>query len=988
MASSNDILGKTYTCVTLAGKSNYQVWAYTMREHLTTCELVKFIENQDVKPEDAKQEQRAKSMILSTLAPDEISKITHCKSTFAIWAHFHETYGKKTANAKLELMSELTNQRCASADQVEPMLNKVLAIKGKLEGLKVKLDDTMTMSVIKNALPNEGFELFLESWALLDADDQTLSRFLGRVQVRAKELVARGETVSAFVATGGPAFWSVNRDKQRTNGRTANSHPNWKAGSKMAGAKHQTVAQSGDSSKNTSSRGNSSAQQGPFRQSEGQAQQQALAGQQLVCNYCKKIGHWKSECHKLKRRMGYAQADKGSAGVSNSQRDAEPRTSLPGVLRAPGHSGSASVAIERTEFDRVSFMAEHTGTKLEATDWIVDSGCSSHMTFHLDWLDDYKIFDNKVDIRIGDNSRLQAKGSGTLHTDFGNIKEVLYVPGIASNLLSISTACDRGAKFIIDGDALVAYIGDREIIRAPRRGGTYVANINVRGIGQAMEATSMEMLHAKLGHLPLPLIRKMVKEELVEGLRLVDTLNPDCIDCKINKCRRVWHPERTTPKMEKPGQSMHFDLIGPVNLAGLGGERFILVGVDEVSGFRFVSCLVSKSETPELIQLIVNTIEAQTGNRPLYITSDNGSEFVNARLSGYLQRLGIQHVVSAPYVPQQNGRAERENYTLLNETRCIINSAKVDKVLWPFAVMTATYIHNRCISTTRSVTPFELWFGRKPNLSNLRRFGQHAIVLKPDRIRGKLDEKGELMLFVSYTELHNTYLFYDLVTKKIVKSCDATFLNSFGQLLSTEVDVSVKGRVPDMSPNCVTLSNVTDAAVNESIQDSDSSRGVGTIVGDNNVSSESTACDLLKSGSDNDSMDQSGKADTDVTLVPNISVPPNTSTPLHKNFEPRALRNQPKRDYKSLATGRWNLNDEHIAKIANVTEDTAPRMYNDIASRDDSEEWYAAMESEMNSIIENDVYSLVPKPNANIIGCRWVFSRKQMSDGSVQPKPD
>lgn len=103
------------------------------------------------------------------------------------------------------------------------------------------------------------------------------------------------------------------------------------------------------------------------------------------------------------------------------------------------------------------------------------------------------------------------------------------------------------------------------------------------------------------------------------------------------------------------GQSLHLDIVGQIKPASVGGSRFILTCRDEFSKFRMTKSLKVKSETPEAIKLMINQSEMQTGNSALRITTDNGSEFKSQRLTIFLQQKGIQHVLSTPYVPQQNG---------------------------------------------------------------------------------------------------------------------------------------------------------------------------------------------------------------------------------------------------------------------------------------------------------------------------------------------
>lgn len=316
---------------------------------------------------------------------------------------------------------------------------------------------------------------------------------------------------------------------------------------------------------------------------------------------------------------------------------------------------------------------------------------------------------------------------------------------------------------------------------AKERGGTYVFEIPILPfVETAMAATTLEQWHERLNHLPKSLVMKMVDGGAVDGLKIISKINDDCLDCHLNKCKRPSHQKRITAKATKAGQSLHFDILGPINPLGLSNQKFVLVCRDEMSSFRMTSSLKSKGQTPEQVKLIINRAELETGNPVLKITSDNGTEFTSERLSIFLEHKGILHVLSAPYTPQQNGTAEREVQNVLCQSSVILNRAKLPQTLWPEAVATSTYVANRCISKLRPHTPYELWFGKRPNVGNLHVFGQQAAVLIPDSKRSKFDTRGKLMIFVGYTDNHQTFKFFDPVSKQIIISCDCSFLNKIG----------------------------------------------------------------------------------------------------------------------------------------------------------------------------------------------------------------
>ncbi|KAK8553907.1 hypothetical protein V6N12_030886 [Hibiscus sabdariffa] len=62
-----------------------------------------------------------------------------------------------------------------------------------------------------------------------------------------------------------------------------------------------------------------------------------------------------------------------------------------------------------------------------------------------------------------------------------------------------------------------------------------------------------------------------------------------------------------------------------------------------------------------------------------------------------------------------------------------------------------------------------------------------------------------------------------------------------------------------------------------------------------------------------------------------------------------------------------------------------PKTYQEAVASPDSEKWLEAMRSEMDSMSENQVWTLVEPPEGiKPIGCKWVFKKKTDMDGNVQ----
>ena len=89
--------------------------------------------------------------------------------------------------------------------------------------------------------------------------------------------------------------------------------------------------------------------------------------------------------------------------------------------------------------------------------WLIDSGASRHITGFKEALFDMVEKDTNPEIILGDNSTYLVKGTGTvtLHLSQGQVlclQDVLYVPNLKKNLVSISAMEDKGFNVaFIDG---------------------------------------------------------------------------------------------------------------------------------------------------------------------------------------------------------------------------------------------------------------------------------------------------------------------------------------------------------------------------------------------------------------------------------------------------------------------------------------------------------------------------------------------------------
>ena len=95
----------------------------------------------------------------------------------------------------------------------------------------------------------------------------------------------------------------------------------------------------------------------------------------------------------------------------------------------------------------------------------------------------------------------------------------------------------------------------------------------------------------------------------------------------------------------------------------------------------------------------------------------------------YLQEHGIEHQTSMPYSPQQNGRAEHFQQTIINKVESMRHTVGLSVGFWKHAVRTAVHVYNvTLISKAKFLTLKEMWSGSKLDISHLHIFSCAAYI--------------------------------------------------------------------------------------------------------------------------------------------------------------------------------------------------------------------------------------------------------------------
>jgi hypothetical protein len=118
----------------------------------------------------------------------------------------------------------------------------------------------------------------------------------------------------------------------------------------------------------------------------------------------------------------------------------------------------------------------------------------------------------------------------------------------------------------------------------------------------------------------------------------------------------------------------------------------------------------------------------------------------------YMKEHGIVHQKSTPQTPEQNGVSEHLNLTIMDRVRTILIESQLPLSLWAKAVEYAVYTKN-CSPTAalKNKTPYKVFWGTKPDISNLRVFGSQCYVHNDSPTRQKLDVRAFPAIFIGYS---------------------------------------------------------------------------------------------------------------------------------------------------------------------------------------------------------------------------------------------
>ena len=750
------------------------------------------------------------------------------------------------------------------------------------------------------------------------------------------------------------------------------------------------------------------------------------AATQKICTFpaCpRRVGHIESECFakhpekkkewETKRKGKGKGKGKAKAMSASAQSDSDDDSK-------DGRNCYSAIVLDATVFDKAA--------GLSSSSWIVDSGASVHLCNSADWFTSISPCKPQR-ISVANKETLTATRSGTVKFRIKAVdtfvtvsfKGVLFVPGIRVNLLSVPTM-DKAGLTVAFGGGLCSIRNPRgELIGSTALcGRTSLYRLSVKPVSglvqspsaalaidsedvplshlvafantQGSRPVSWAVLHARLGHLHAAGMKQLLANKMADGLVVSSTVpQPDlsmCRGCIQGKSHRTSFPSsdrRSTRRLELA----HSDVAGPFSEKTPGGFRYFVTFIDDCTRLHEVYFMRSKDEVFQCFKEWKGFAEKETGERVGTLQCDGGGEYGIAQYgTGEFNAFRKAHAIklrhSAADTPQQNGVAERANRTIMEAARSMQTAAALPKSYWGLAVQTAVYLRNRSPSRVLgNVTPFEAYYGVKPDLSHLRVFGCTAHTLDTSKHRDKLTSKTAALIMVGYSNTVKRGLrLLNPATNKIVDRLA-------GEVWCEEPTV---GSI--IIPTDATVSLPATTAASGSVSEPQFDEDAWEIVNEPAaVASQPATPAVAQPASGSASSPSSGRPYTRSNPAP----PPQLvfDRPL------RAAERKLTDHMRSAGTGMDTPSALSQANLAAVGDDSVqfclsaasaadagtavdPTTFEQAMSRPDWQEWLEAMVEELQSTAAAGTWTLEPLPaGRQAIGCKWVYKIKRTSDGSV-----
>ncbi|SGZ34054.1 BQ5605_C079g12960 [Microbotryum silenes-dioicae] len=509
-------------------------------------------------------------------------------------------------------------------------------------------------------------------------------------------------------------------------------------------------------------------------------------------------------------------------------------------------------------------------------------------------------------------------------------------------------------------------------------------------------------LHRCLGHLAPSSIQKMIAAGLLDGFGAgysdKDVEEFVCNACLGSKGHRLPFPDSESHSPERLGL-VHSDVLS-FPTPSLTGKRYLVTFLDDHSRKLWAYAIDHKSDVFPIFQTWLAEVELATNARLRILRTDNGGEYRSNAFTEFCKSKGIRRQYSIPYTPQQNGRAERVNLSIVEGVLALLADARLPATFWDEAAAYFVYCKNRCShSALAKQTPEFVWNGQRTTATALHPFGCTAwLTVAPD-LRSKLDPKAARVIFTGYDLASKAFRFFDHSINKIVLGRNATFLdNDFpGLPVTTPVDADDTDRqTPLVRSAHMDVSSSLDDSAMSAVDVAPGYTGGSLLNSTDTRSSSSPSLSPFSSPATSSARDPSlNDSDDPLDLLSSNTAVRLNLLDVHRSDDDTPETQAPAIDFLSrhhrafIATDDDDPTLDAIEPVKSITSD--PQTWREAMSSDEHNIWAEAA-AEFTAMRDDfKVFTIEPRssvpPGATIVTSKFVWKTKRNAAKPSHPSP-
>ena len=616
----------------------------------------------------------------------------------------------------------------------------------------------------------------------------------------------------------------------------------------------------------------------------------------------------------------------------------------------------------------------------ETPSWLLDSGASHHLTSDLANLSLHAPYNGGEEVQIGNGMGLEIANTGSTllpsNTRSLHLKNVLHVPTIARNLLSVNKLCtdnNVSVEFYPTMFQVKDLNSGAQVIKGRTEDGGYVWPHRDSKTPSAFSTSlkcPLSIWHSRLGHPSISVLKSVVSSSMLSDSNSMSSFN--CLDCSINKSHKLPFSNTSSLKTTRPLELVYSD-VWTSPLVSIDGFKYYVIFVDHFTHYIWFYPIRHKSDVKAIFIRWKALVEARFEHKLTTLYSDNGGEYI--ALADYLSTHGVSHLTTPPHTPEHNGFSERRHRHIVETGLALLSHASMPAQYWTYALTTAVYLINRQpTATLKNVSAFEKLFGTLPNYTKLRSFGCLCFPWIKPYNQHKLEPKSKPCIFLGYSLHQSAFLCLEPTSSRIYVSRHVHFVETSYPFISLKTTPSkLKPTFPNWCPPVTRISVTPNDPPSSSPPSSQVPSGMDSEPTDPqiHVPTPFSASPVLPQVTEPNIASSSHTAEP---AVASAAAPPEAQAQ-QRNTHQMQTRAKNK-VFKPAKKFSFVVNNKTL--LSNENEPTTVIQ----ALKD--ELWRGSMSEEFDSQLRNHTWSLVPrKKSYNVVGCRWVYRIKRKADGTI-----